>query len=107
MRDINDFKEEIADLVHECTQNPKDKNTVKRNRISELRQVVIYLERNPSEEFIVSELARMKNKLRLIEEGYPLAQKPPNVTNKEAWYNEKMGVPEIKLQIKILTQILS
>lgn len=78
-----------------------------------LRKVLMYLDTNPSESFIASELTRKQGSLDTINDSFEVWVKhnPDKIVNikpaqQRSKYNTEMGVSKIKKQIKTLKFIL-
>lgn len=78
-----------------------------------LRQIKYYLETEPTEEFVKSEVARLEEKLRVIDEKFPAwlsRQKDQYSMSEKQWrnaYNKEMGVKITSNQLDNLKFILA
>ena len=113
MKTIQQVKDQIAAIQeeHKETRLFKEHELKKAGtRCRKLRDIIYYLETNPSEEFIWQEVQTLKEKIARIEEGYNswLSFLPSSHTieNPEAKYRSEMGLATLKNQLKNLTYIL-
>jgi hypothetical protein len=110
MKTIQQVQSEIDALRKEFKTfflNTQDKTANKaRKRIDLLEKVVIYLESNPTEEFVTKERLRLADKLHAIRAAYDdyLANIDAQANVPE--YMAKMGGKLIKDQQKVLTYIM-
>lgn len=120
MQTIESIKNEIASLRATWPQRPTDFSEIKQHKkdtekIGFLYKMQLYLESNPTEEFVRAQVKELEAKLSRIEEAYPnwratLQSKPKGEGDEKiakARYHKEMGVSDIKQQIKTLRYLLT
>lgn len=114
MKTIDDIKQELREIPYTKVEGDeieikKFKKVFNKNntRAIFLKQCIMYLEKDPSQDFITAEIARLRNKLSLINLGYAGWLMPDNCKTPKTQYESEAGVPLIKQQIKTLSFLLS
>lgn len=113
MIDIKKVVKEISDLSYRLENESDELRRTEKIKINKkiqfLRHVMAYLNTFPSEDFIFSEITRLNNRRKLINDQYE-AWIPSRYFEKE---NEKLkeyakenGIPKLKIQLKSLKFIL-
>lgn len=106
----NDLSKAKLDFDNDSINLTKREQVSANNKILFLRHVLAYLNTFPSEEFVKSEIGRLRNRLQLINDQFK-EWVPTQYfeTDKEKLkeYLKEMGVPKLKIQIKALTFIIN
>ena len=110
LRSIPYIKIEGDEILQQRQQKEFNKNN---KRAAFLKICIMYMERNPAQSVLEKDLARLQNKLYLINQGcnIPATEKPTKErsafdTKSIKRYNDEAGVPLIKQQIKTLSFLL-
>ena len=112
MKTKQQLRDQINDIINSMNPFEETERTLKkaRRRISFLYQCSLYLETNPNESFVDSQLKQCLNKLAVIHDRFPTwYQNNPamqNVPNPRTIYNREMNVRQIKTQAATLAFIL-
>ena len=80
MKTIKEIKDEIEMIMNQFkeTRNfTKKELKAPTERLRKLRFVALYLESEPRESFIESEVERLKNELNIAEKGKPISKYKP------------------------------
>lgn len=103
MKTINQINREIRNLIKENPKRVKQK-------VSELRGYIRYLETNPSEEFVRSEYERLKKEIKVLESRFESWLEVPRhriTPNPESVYEQESGISTRKKQTKALKYLLN
>ena len=104
-----------ADIQSEMERIRRDNatelgNTTVSDKLLFLKNCKLYLDGNPTLEFVQKQLREVSNKVTLIEAGYSdwMANTPNTAQykNPEQWYGNMMGKMEFRAQVKMLEHIL-
>lgn len=113
MKSTNDIKNEIRRLRNECASKMTTDKVIKENKakIEELQTVLLYLETNPKEETLKSQLRNLIELTNKIMERYFEWKKTSTdakVTNNPMQYYKSINnIPQKTKQIETLQYILS
>ena len=104
-----EMKEINLDLVNNSSGLKKGQKTAMKNRYNFLRTCKLYLEAEPTVDFLKSEKARLNNKIKLINEGHidneKIDLRDQKKERKE--YDKIMGTAKFKIQLKTLNFLLN
>jgi hypothetical protein len=100
MRSLLEVKTEIAEIMS-SEYDKKSEIARARKRLQFLRTVEMYLEGNPTDWFIKKEIERLENRNNKIIEQYNI-ELYKSSKNPKKKYEEEMGIPHIRLQLKAL-----
>ena len=121
MLTVNDVSQEIKNLLFEINTQPRSSDPkIKRQqvkfkkatekRIKYLNTIKLYLETNPSSEFLKSEVYRLKTALAVYETRFSQSIIPSEITQsvklRRKLYEKENSVPKLKTQLKNLQFIL-
>lgn len=107
LTEVNSQIKEIETMFQDQGRFKKSELSRARKLVVLLRSVSLYLESNPSEDFINSMLVDLEKKLKNINDNYPKWIPPDrSVKNIRAAYDTEMGTKKVKAQIKTLKYIL-
>jgi len=118
MKNANDIKKEISDLHAEIIFLDKsdDKKDVAlrkklRAKLPQLKQYLLYLETNPTREYLEKESARLSNRLNEIEEKHNPVRNPERFTRSQVSimkkaFEREWDLPKIRKQLKAINYIL-
>lgn len=112
MRTVKQVKDEIKEIEHrlQTEELKKAVNTKLRKRIQYLRHCIMYIETNPSPQFIKDEIKKVETKIDLRMNQFVLdgiEQMPKSVVAKLRREHEKMyEIPKLKEQVKTMKYIL-
>lgn len=114
MKTVTDIKNELLEIPitevkgDEIEQKKLKKIFNKNNtRAKFLNLCIKYLEKKPSQEFIESEVIRLRHQLATINLGYAGWLMPAGCKNAKTQYELEAGVPHIKYQIKTMVYLLN
>ena len=112
MKKLKTITDELKELIREASaeKDPKVKKKLKL-RIPFLRMCVMYVESNPSDDFINSEIERINNRIEKISDGFEYWKTLPRekeVGDKKllTFYYKEMGVPKLRRQLQALRFLL-
>ncbi len=115
MKKLQDINTEIEELLIQAKEVESDetmiyklrKSNLKRidKRVTFLRIIRNYLELNPSEQFVQSELARLEKREALINKSYE-QYTPKFPDNKKSEFRKDNDLVELELQINTLKYIV-
>jgi len=102
MKKLEDVKKEIADLrATNIGTLTKRQVTNLKSKIQFFELMEKYLRENPTEEFVVSEITRIENRINAIHDNFDASRyKDPTEPRKK--YENEMGVPHLRTQLKAL-----
>ena len=111
MKTVQQIQNRINELMDYCQSfKPSEGKTFNKERkeLSLLNTIKMYLEDNPSEDFIKKEVERLENRVMLIEDGFMnyLHNTPEDsdiLSKKRQEYNKINNVPEIRRQLRRFT----
>lgn len=113
MKNIEQVKKEIAELQKEG-EELRGTKMYKRieKKVGALYKCQLYLESNPTQEFIEKQKADLKKRLKIIAAGLSVwlrenPQEGNSTKNPKSKYNTLMGVKTIKQQLATLEYLLS
>lgn len=112
MKTIQEIQKEIVDIEKFCATDRATKRQMASGakRIENLRSCIMYLETNPSQEFMLKQLAQLKDKVSIINSGFSSWKsnnpKDAEVNNPKSKYETMMGLKTIKSQIKNLNYMI-
>ncbi len=109
MKTAREVEKEIDDLIVSGKSSDEKERKKITERVKWLMPILMYLEANPSEQFVDIELRKAENKMKAINSRFV---PPDNVTGKvvgelRATFNKEYGVLAIKKHIKNLKFILN
>lgn len=116
MKNVKEIKEEIetiqSELRDDLTKMSDSKFTRLKNRIEFLVGLILYLESNPNETFLQSEIDRIENSIKKANENYEYWCKynaPKDVDPKKyrTMFNQVTGVAKFKKQLKTIEYLLA
>lgn len=103
---------DLDKMIEECMNDPchydetkKGKSNRIKNKMEFYKTIRLYLETNPSIEFLEKDRERMLNRTAAIKHAYTPPDRP-NKSHKSAYLKE-MGVTELKRKIRTIDFILS
>lgn len=107
------IQKEIDDLRTSITKGITDRQLKKkRERVDELKNLKLYIESNPSEGFIKSEIDRIEKSIERINDFenfkiWRLSQDHSDQKKLKTQYNKELGLPTLKAQLKTLNYLLN
>lgn len=113
MRTIEAIRKEIQEeekfaATPNATKRQMEKSA---KRIENLRACILYLETNPTEQFMNKQLTQLKKNVDVINSGFGAWRrnnpKDAEVSNPKSKYETMMGMKTIKAQIKNLNYLLA
>lgn len=113
MKSLLEIKSEIENnnksLLLDSLTKRKKTSISKQNKF--LREMMMYIETNPREEFLIQEKERLQKFIEAKEEQYVywsanICDKKVDVNKRRALFNKEIGLTPIKKQIKTLSFIL-
>lgn len=119
MKTLYDIKLERENLYSEIkqlelTDEPKNLTKAKRSRVKliQLKEYQMYLETNPSEEYLKKEVKRIENLLSAIDKLYILPKDHEKLTKGilsklRKPFDDTHGVPKLKKQLAALKYLLN
>lgn len=117
MKTITDLKQEMESIPEILAENKKDLDEVRyrreekkaKKKIQFLRTILLYLENNPSEQFVEKQLADTKKHIKHIDENYTHWTPPPGkvIKNHKNIYHSENGYNKLLNQRRNLLYILS
>lgn len=114
MKNISELKQEILDnqktMKDEKTTNRKYNSLSKKNE--RIREIIMYLETSPREEYLKNEKTRMLKIIKSKESEYDywsgnVCAKEIETKKRKAIFNRENGLTTLKRQIKTISYILS
>lgn len=116
MRTIESIDQDILELSEQARRLDKYMEEKAYNKllkqIQRLRFCRMYLESNPNEPFIESEIVRLDKLVKRLEEQFPAwsddlpSELNGDRTKAKAWYNKEMGILKMKKEMAMLRFIL-
>lgn len=112
MRSIKSVEKEIREIEREnFSKQKKSYKSKQLKRLSFLRTCNMYLESNPSVDFINQEIKRISSRIELLEKGFDVWKELPRkkvVSDRGliTFYRKEMGIPNLKIQLSTLKFIL-
>lgn len=123
MKTINSLKTDRKRLVSQIvkikdkpTLGDNDKKVIKKcsDEIKLIDLCVRYLETTPSEAFVKTSIADIKQKIKVHEERFgvwdwmpPTEIKRKDLSKRLAYYRRECGIPHLKRQVKTLSYLLA
>lgn len=109
MKAIEYLQDELTELLN-TNQDDFTKPQLNRikKRIQFVRTCVMYLESNPSEDFLNKEASRLKARIGLIADSFKDYSRPAGVRGSiRKYYDKEMGVPLLNIQLRTIKFILN
>ena len=103
MRSLLEVKTEIAAIMSTEFKKSTEKSRA-RGRLKFLKTVQFYLEGNPTEYFIKKEIERLENRNNLLLSQFD-ESKYSNYSKPKKKYEEEMGIPLLRVQLRALRYI--
>lgn len=100
MRSLLEVKTEIAQIRASSFKKPSEASRA-RGRLKFLTTIQFYLEGNPTDYFISKEIQRLEKRNNLLLNEYD-ESKYIHFKNPKKKFEEEMGIPLIRLQLKAL-----
>lgn len=113
MKTIQDMKRRLAGLLDDADQYKNTKPPKKLTaEIQEVRQLIRYLETNPSEEMVFAQIAEVRRKLDFIPgryagwfENLSKSEKQLPPLKLKARFNKEHEVPKLRAQLQTLNEL--
>jgi len=110
MKTIKEVQKEIDELIKSITKDSlrNEVESIKR-KIVFLRQCKLYLESEPREDFVKSEIAKIEERIKLIPTHYEAWKVGRNLTKYSdpyKTYSNEMNLPGLKASLKYLNYLL-
>lgn len=116
MKNLKEVTEKINYNLQHATKNgftiqtKEGKKIARENKL--LRSVMLFLEKNPNEEFLKEEKKRIQKIITEKEKQYNywssnICDKSIDVSKRKSLFNRELGITKMKSQIKHITYILS
>lgn len=108
---IDKINKEIASYMLDSElKDDRGKKAIGR-KIKDLREVIMYLETNPNESFIKSEISRISSIIKAKSDGYQywtknICEKNIDVSKRKSLFNSQLGITSLKKQLKKLKYII-
>ncbi len=111
MKTVTEINQEINDIVRSINKNSSDKEVKNaKARVSFLRFCLKYVETNPREEFVKSQLDDVRRRIKLLPThfaGWQTGRVLTKYKDPYASYCSEMGLSDMKAQVKTLEYLLS
>lgn len=112
MKKLKTVTNELKELIREASaaKDPKIKRKLKL-KIPFLRMCAMYIESNPTNEFVEGEILRINNRIELISDGFEYWASLPREESLSGsklltFYYKEMGVPKLRRQLQALRFLL-
>lgn len=106
MKEVKSIQTEIDSLLEELKHAEKDKPLFK--RLQFLKVCKMYLETNPSEDFIKKEKSRLSKRIQLLRDGYSgYKAKDPDPKKWKSEYNKATGLNQLNVQLRTINFLLN
>ena len=107
MKTKKEVDSDIKDLFESQRDSADKKKKLLQKEIDDLKTVRTYIGTNPRQEYIETEIVRIKNKIEVLESqyGYWLEVNRAKHKNPPTAYNTESGISILKKQLKTLKYI--
>jgi len=106
------LKEQIEKIAHDCFHE-REENALKvlMDRMSFAKNCLLYIQTNPSEEFLTKERDRINNRVDMLMKSYVGLNETKNSVSKclkhKKDYEKEMGIPHLRKQLSTLNFLLN
>ncbi len=106
VQDIKREINEITDRVRLETDMRKSEKTKLKKRVGLLRKCILYLETNPTDDFLKKEIDRLENRISLIMAlcplGEPKAVAGSVIKKMKIEYEKNHDIPKFREQVRVM-----
>lgn len=116
MKNLKEVQDKMNQNLEHASKNGFNINTKEGKKIARenklLRSVLLFLEKNPNEDFLKSEKSRLQKIISEKEKGYEywsanICDKSVEVHKRKSMFNKELGLTKMRAQIKHINFILA
>lgn len=101
------LKDHIEKIAHECFHE-REENAIKvlKDRMAFAKNCLLYIQTNPSEEFLAKEIDRISNRVNMLMKSYVALNETKNSVGDclkhKKDYEKEMGIPHLRKRLSTL-----